>query len=474
MLVISVELLHGTIRAGSADDTVITGAEDPGEWPPSPARLFSALVAGDGTGDRCKVTDGTELALLEGAPPPEVVADSAADVLTSRVRDRFVVVDAREKNSVQNYPARKSTLVRPGTRMSPKAPHIHYVWADLDPDERVFEAIARRAARVGYLGCADSPVRMSVSRSAPGSDTKAWRPANQGDVALPVPFEGLTELLDRAFHAEGGSGRRSEFRSDRVFYVDPATALASAPGPFVEVLWLRLGTTLAGRHATRLTSALKAAVLDLYSRAAGGQAPPVLHGHGFAPGEDHQLAHWLALPNVGNLHSNGRIHGAAVALPTGTQPVVIEGVREALWQLCRNGLTLSGTRAIDVQMFAGDERPWSANPRRWKGPSRRWVSALPVVAERWCKRGPDLAEVGRWCEHGGLPRPVAARVNEGPLIPGGVSMRAHEVYRRDDQRTPFMHLSVEFADPVRGPVVLGRMRQHGLGLMAPVSEGDTR
>jgi len=474
MLVITVELLHGTIRAGSADDTAITGADDPGEWPPSPARLFSALVAGDGTGDRCRVTDGTELAVLESASPPQVVADSAVDVIRSRVRDRFVVVDARAENSVQNYPARSSTLVRPGTRMSPRVPHVHYVWGDLDPDEEVFDAIARRAARVGYLGCADSPVRVRASRQAPTSSAKPWMPGKSGDVSLPVPFEGLTDLLDRAFHAEGGSGRRSGFRSDRVFYADPARTPASVPGPFAEVFWMHLGTTLPGRHATALTGALKAAVLDLYSRATGDDAPPVLHGHGFTSGEGYRLAYWLALPDVGGRNSNGRIHGAAVALPAGTDPTVIETVREALWQLCRNDLTLLGGRSIAVQMFAGDRRPWAANPHRWEGVSRRWVSAFPVVSERWCKRGPDLAEVSRWCEHAGIARPLAAHVSEVPLIQGGVSMRGHEVYRRDTQRTPFMHLAVEFAEPICGPVVLGRMRQHGLGLMAPVTSGGRR
>jgi CRISPR-associated protein Csb2 len=47
MLAISVELLHGTFRGASADDTAFMGVDgDSGEWPPSPARLFAALVAG--------------------------------------------------------------------------------------------------------------------------------------------------------------------------------------------------------------------------------------------------------------------------------------------------------------------------------------------------------------------------------------------------------------------------------------------
>ena len=71
MLAVSVELLHGTFR-GDPDGTANTGHLTRGEWPPSPARLFAALVAADGTRDRCRVTDGAELAWFERLPPPVI------------------------------------------------------------------------------------------------------------------------------------------------------------------------------------------------------------------------------------------------------------------------------------------------------------------------------------------------------------------------------------------------------------------
>ena len=49
VLAIEVELLHGTFR-GDPDGTANTGGLTRGEWPPAPARLFSAMVAADGTG----------------------------------------------------------------------------------------------------------------------------------------------------------------------------------------------------------------------------------------------------------------------------------------------------------------------------------------------------------------------------------------------------------------------------------------
>ena len=53
MLAFSVELLHGTFR-GDADGTANTGRLTHGEWPPAPSRLFAALVAADGTRERCR------------------------------------------------------------------------------------------------------------------------------------------------------------------------------------------------------------------------------------------------------------------------------------------------------------------------------------------------------------------------------------------------------------------------------------
>ena len=73
MLAVSVEFLHGTFR-GDPDGTANTGRLTRGEWPPAPFRLFAALVAADGTRERCTVTDGTELEWFERLPPPVIHA----------------------------------------------------------------------------------------------------------------------------------------------------------------------------------------------------------------------------------------------------------------------------------------------------------------------------------------------------------------------------------------------------------------
>jgi CRISPR-associated protein Csb2 len=475
MLTVNVTLLHGTIRATSPDDLSLTGAGDPGDWPPSPARIVAALVAGDGTRDRCRITTGTELALFERARPPRIYAVPPGDVLTSRLRERFVVANERSGGTVQEYPARTAVLVRPGTRLCPTDPRLAYVWDDLEPREEELRALSLRAARVGYLGCADSPVQVTVSSGFDPSfaPTTAWEPDPEGSHHLPVPFPGYIEILDRAFDEWTlHRARRAWFRTERAPYRAPGEHRRARPErAWGETVWLRFETALAGRAALHVAEGVKRAILDLYQRyvaASPGAIPALLHGHGLQ-GRGYRLAQWLTLPDIGYRYSRGRLHGAAIMLPGDAPVEVVEGVRHAAWRL--RELAVPGLRPVQVSLHGGEARPWAANPKRWLGPARRWVAALPVVHERRRRHGPTQDDVATWCEHAGLPRPVWARCSPVPLLEGSPALRPEEVYRsREGVRRPYSYVEVVFAEPVHGPAALGRARQYGMGLMAPAEE----
>jgi CRISPR-associated protein Csb2 len=481
MLAISVTLLHGTMRATSPDDRTLAGDDDPGDWPPSPARLVAALVAGDGTRDRCRVTTGAELALFELAAPPRIHASPPADVLKSPLNDRYVVVNERDDLTVQEYPARKAQLVRPGPRLSPKDPRVVYVWEDITASGDELHALRARAARVGYLGCADSPVRITVAPSfdPDKAPSAVWEPAARGDCDVAVPFPGFVDVLDTMFDrwTAGLPARRSWFRTQRHGYRSPGRLPQSERQPWEAVLWLRFDRAVPGRAALRVTEKLKAAVLDRYQRDVAerpGDVPRVLHGHGFDGESGYQLAQWIVLPDVGHDHAGGRLHGAAIMLPAGTEPTVVMGVRLAVRRLGQlEGVP--GLEPVGIRLDGGEDRPKAANPNTWRHPSRRWASALPVVHERRMRHGPDFEEVARWCEHAGVPRPVQARISPLPLIPGGIVLSPHEVHReRPETRRPYSHLELIFDRPVSGPMVLGRARQFGMGLMKPVDDARAR
>jgi len=476
MLAITVELLHGTIRAGSPDDTVLAGLDPTPEWPPSPARLFSALVAADGTGDRCHVTTGAELAWLEQLSPPLVHASPADAVLASRLEPRFVVVPGRAEGAVQDYPARQSRLVHPGVRQAPFAASVTYVWLDADPADHL-PAIRRRAARVGYLGCADSPVRLWATDRTDADPADAWHPDRSATFTLPVPYPGFLDALDAAYDAwsAGAPMRRAWIRSVRWGYRPPGDPLPDATQS-PQVIWLRLERPVAGRNLLAVTETLRNAVLDHVQRLlpSGAEVPAVLHGHR-AAGEPGTQARFLALPDVGHKHADGRLLGAAVWLPPGVAAETVQIVRSALTRLSAGSLVKQGWFDVGIALHAGERRPWAASPRRWSGPARRWVTASPVVHEHWTKGPPDLREATRWCEHAGLPAPTAMRVSRYPRLPGALDLHPTQVTRAGRERRPYSHVELEFPEVVPGPVVVGRGRHLGLGLMSPAdrSRGDS-
>lgn len=490
MLAIDVELLFGTIRAGSADDLSITGDGDPGEWPPSPSRLLAALVAADGTGGRLRATTGVELELIERADPPLVVCDRAlggeedstvtsTGVLRSPQHERFVVVDANVRGStVQEYPLRKAEAVRRSAVLVPRTPRITYVWPGMWPTPAEVEGLRARAARVGYFGCADSPVRVTVrilddeSPVGVAEGRPVWRPDEEGDAFIETPYPGIVNDLDRHFGAftAGQWVRRAWLPSNRTSYRTPAPQRPTVITPMSAVIWLSLPRSIAGRHVLRLTEALRAATIAHLQevRGPGAELPFEVTGHGAASAEWDQVQ-FLALPNVGFLHSDGRVHGLAVAIPDASPPTLVEELRVAVSRIME--LRLAGGRVVPVE-----RQRWGAStaayPGRWTRPSRHFVSAFPVVQDRFAKRGPSLDDVARWCVQAHLPPPVRARLHPLPFAPGAAVLRPHEAVRGGRERRPYTHLAVELEAPVRGPVALGHLRSFGLGLLVPLPDGE--
>lgn len=470
MLVVTVEFLNETYRADSRG-LAATGALDVGEWPPSPLRLLSALVAADGTGDRCRWTDGSELSHVEQLPPPAIYASPPDRVHHQALETRFVVSQtgrAETGKMHQEYLARKGAVVRPGVRVAPACPTVVFAWDD-DPSEEIVEALRVRAARVGYLGTADSPARVTVSTHLPAGLPEPFVPEEGRSTAVRVPAPGVLRAMDAHYERWrelGPSVTSLQSPGLRRFasYRLPGEDAGDKEKPLV--IWLRVSEPVSGRRVSALTGAFKAALLARYDTP-GADVPSILHGHGYRAA-GYEIARYLALPDVGYPRSTGRIHGLAVWLPPGTENVIVDQCRDALGRL--HEIRGPGVR-VNVGMWAGEERPRAANPARWVDRSTRWSTAFPVVFERHVPTL-GLDDVAAWCEHAGLPRPVAFRSARHPFLAGGVDLAPVEVHREGRPRRPYCHLDLVFDEPVQGPVVVGAARQRGLGLCVPV-HGET-
>lgn len=482
MLAIHAELLWGTYRA-DPDGSGVTGNQTRAEWPPAPTRLLAALVAADGTGGRCRVTDGSELGAIESAPPPVIIASPEREVAHTPLLSRFVVradsgfaTSSGRLSTHQEYLGRTGTEVRPGASAAPRSPHVVFLW-DIDVDDSTFEAIRRRCARVGYLGCADSPVRLWASRPRSEPDGPRWEPDPNGTAAIRVPRPGVLAAMDAHFetwleHGPSASRLQSVLQDQRVWYRSPDDPDPESEAGRPKVLWFRFDRPVPGRRVVRVTDTLRRAVLARYQQILGVEPPDVLLGHNYE-GRGFEHARWLALADVGSRHSRGRIHGAALWLPPDTPSEVVAACRQAtrgVWRLY-DGSSFE----VEIAPHDGSPRPLAARPMRWVRPSVRWATAFPAMSETWARRV-DRAVVERWCQNAGISTPVVdVRVATVPLLPGVVSLAKVETIRpgRDDSSwRPYFHVEITFAEPVSGPVVIGRGRHFGLGLCAPRGEAS--
>lgn len=491
MIEIEVELLHGWLRAVDESDGATMGnGEDAAEWPPSPARLFSALVAAGGTGDnRGVIGDDSELIALEGAEPPEIWADSLADVIVCTLNERFVVVDSNTAGYTQNYPARSNIVARPGIRIHPKHPVITFRWPSLTLDEGQLAALRQRVARIGYLGASDAPAR-AVLRVGEGTSNDpaeggttdtglaavppseapefAWLPNTAGSERVSVPFPGFLELLDNQF-AEFSRGRvpsRSRILRKAVRYSSPGPA----PEPVWELpvrrLWADFDRSLPGTRVVEVAEAVKGLVLSAFGE---GAAPAVLHGHGLKAGDGR--ARFVPLPFASRSSratrrgSMGRLFGVMIELPADLPNDLVQQVQGAL---IGRQLTLGDSARFVLASGATGRK--TAEAGSWERTSHWWSSVSPVVWDRWANRR-DLAEtVAQMCANAGLPAPSSVEVERASFVQGGLSLAPWQVRHRDNSARPYAHVRIGFDQPVAGPFLLGRMRSYGLGLFCAVPD----
>jgi CRISPR-associated protein Csb2 len=125
------------------------------------------------------------------------------------------------------------------------------------------------------------------------------------------------------------------------------------------------------------------------------------------------------------------------------------------------------------------------NVRRWCKPAHRFITATPIALDRHPGRLRSNVEraahkaaieaqrsIADACERIGLPRPLSVSISLAPLIPGAQHVRDYAPWPSQPGKTrrARVHADILFAQPVRGPVILGAGRHVGLGLCLPFSD----
>lgn len=386
--------------------SAFTGRDQQGhiEWPPSPARLFSALTSV--SDDRSR----SVLRSLETQVPPTIFASETPDTR----RDLSVATAGRKAPLLTGSgdAVRKNTPYielngvhagAPGTLVTrqgpsvPASPEVTYLLArDLDEDQR--EALAAAAGRVPYLGRSTDAAVVQVLNIAERPDGVRWSPVvGFGPSRCWAP--GYLDALDRRFSLDirGGGPLNNPAHPDNVTvnlaYIPTADPATGSPGAS-----LRLTDTATPRR--------QAAVLDRIARAVESPVVPVYN------------------------QKSQRLVGLVLSGPDDSIPEKVAAVSEV----------------VDIE----------PGPEVWLSmidPSDRWTSVTPVA-------GPDAPTT--WAQ---VTSQLAAATGCTPTVVLNPTQMAQRATVPTGHR--LWDVEVSFPEAVVGPFRVGFPTTGGSGTLVP-------
>jgi CRISPR-associated protein Csb2 len=432
MLAIEIELLTGRYAATAHND------RGRAEWPPHPARFFSALVAALNDHEEVDQAERAALLWLEQQSAPSLWVDPESRVGRRKVRDVYVPVnditlgldteirraeealqqadgiskrraaekriatarsapnvveeapsDKSLKTAIALLPERRTRQVRTFPVVIPETPVFAFLWRDADALEHR-AALERLCARVARLGHSSSFVRCKV---VDRDICATLVPGDDGDITLRAIGANQLKRLEDAFSLRRGDGdenyelpsRPQRYRS--AFVVAAPTTPAESVFSTDWVVFERVGGSRpVSSRSTDLARALRGALFEQHG---DKELPATLSGHAqSAPTEQPHVA-FVPLPFVDHEHADGAIMGCALVLP---RQLPMDD-RETLLRLVakwekdradeRGTLTLAGgtlppfrVRRVDVSTKK------SLSPELWCRASTRFITATPIALDK--------------------------------------------------------------------------------------------
>jgi CRISPR-associated protein Csb2 len=486
------------------------------DWPPSPARLFQALVAGAGLGGPLGDAEQKALEWLEKQKAPLVVAPPA----WRPRRGVLFYMPNNDSDRIKGDPLRMSKI-RTATKVfrpycfDAAVPFV-YAWplAGEAGDHGRASAICSLAEHLYQLGrgidmawawgqVLDDRELDDLLSKHPG---RLFRPsAGRSTTTLPSPCLGSLESIERHYRAYGerfryvkeGKAVKVVFRRpprprfqpvsydsppSRQLYElrGPTAEAAFAPWPLVRVS--ALVVRLRDGAVERLNGALPARRAEI-ERVLVGRKPD---GTNDGPPEDRLRI--IPLPSVGHVHSDREIRRVLVEVPP-TCPLRAADVHWAF-----SGLDVVDVETGEIQAVLtrtddegflrhygleddGRHRVWrtvtpAALPedarRRRIDPARK-SDETKGGRERAGEQARAAAAVCQALRHAGVRTGVETiRVQREPFDANGARVEAFVGGTRFAKER-LWHVEVAFEAPASGPLAIGDGRFLGLGVLAPLA-----
>jgi CRISPR-associated protein Csb2 len=408
--------------------------------------------------------------------------------------------------AAQLFPERRLRQPRTFPSVAPAVPTVAFVWPDAAPEATQELALGRLLARLVRLGHSSSFVHAriidSVGVAAIERRTTRFVPdSDDGSLMLRWVGKGQADRLIREFARH----RETEPRVLPAMFVRYRQGVRPPREPSESSLFGEDWIVFARVGGARLPSTATVGVARQLRRALMSVAPqPVselLSGHGVdgAAGNSPHLA-IVPLPFAGSKHADGAILGVGLVFPRdakvhdrlavlravgnfeATQPVPDADEAAVV------ALHLGTAGDLGLQRVVwGEHDSSSLRPDTWSRASCRWASTTPVALDRNpgdlhdpdpSKRRAAFEAAAEIVAHAvrriGLPTPVELDVVRSCVLPGTAKPQTFPRFPVDSARAQrvLVHVRVVFGAPVRGPILLGAGRYHGLGLLRPLDGGD--
>jgi CRISPR-associated protein Csb2 len=466
----------GRYHANPWDRAVNEGAS---EWPPSPWRILRALVATGYT--RWPNLPVAEIDAVLGAlaDPPSYKTPATG---TGHTRHYMPDLSHRKAET-----GNTDLTLDPFLTISRDADLLVRWDADLTDGQR--QVLAKLAELVPYLGRSESvcQARLLDTNEEPAVDETWWRPEATGgtnSTRLLAPVGPLDRSVLEATTAGIRKQRRTLPPGTRwVTYTTGAPAVrrnasVSLPRELTPPTAIRFAVV--GRTPVRLTHGVL--VADEAHRIAGkrlenAQVPDErrqeIMGTRGAP-SDHQHAHWIPVGGPGE--SAPFVRNLILWTPLGLSSEEI-GVLLNLGAIsgkrgADGGYEVQGLPEVRLLFQAAGQVEQVAPELYADPPATIWQSVTPYLPVRNRHRNRETSEDFLTADvaaelryrhllaevNVSLAEPSAGRVNQ---------FRRYRIGEKLRQSRTGVGLRLEFAIPVRGPLLLGQLSHFGFGIFAP-------
>ena len=495
------------------------------EWPPHTARLFSTLVftwAEDGKNDEEKQA----LEWLECQRPPDIHAPSAT---CRKVTSHFVpvndttIIDLKNiseenatkiaqrtgvkttkkdiESALELFPEKREKQERFYPSATPDEARVTYVWSQT-PQDNVIKALDSLLYRITRLGHSSSLVSCRVIADPPAAN---YVLSKFGESIRAIRRGQLAELERQYTRHQGFKRRALPYENAQYKKTDSDTTLRHSIMPNTSGEWIVFQLEPKSRFWSSTQSvSIATAMRDTIIRYIEDPVPEEISGNsqnGIPTTKPHVAC--IALPYAGFPHADGRILGIAVSMPKSLKDESRRAMFQAIgkWEdACKDGKTSDveskhanlkiGNRTICIFRQFGPQSMISLRQSTWSRRSRRWISITPIALPRHpgsLGKGSATTRAKAWkaaesaiissCEHVGLPCPSSIVISHSPFAQGSHTTANYPPFMQkgsngDPIRRKLVHVSLVFAEEVKGPIMLGAGRFTGLGLMRPIPDGD--